>query len=79
MTHVGIPKAERDKLGITENMIRLSVGIENSEDLIADLQQALAAAVSTVLIARWRRGNTQLAGGVSHNCRFVLNLSLRPL
>jgi cystathionine beta-lyase/cystathionine gamma-synthase len=34
---------ERAKVGITEGLVRLSVGIEDKEDLIADLEQALAA------------------------------------
>ncbi len=38
MTHASIPKAEREKIGLTDNLIRLSVGIENIEDLIADLE-----------------------------------------
>lgn len=41
-THSGVPKATRDRLGVTDAMIRLSVGIEDPEDLIADLEQALA-------------------------------------
>jgi methionine-gamma-lyase len=43
MSHVGIPKAEREKYGITDGLIRMSVGIENVEDIIADLSQALQA------------------------------------
>ncbi|MCF6348467.1 MAG: cystathionine gamma-synthase [Flavobacteriaceae bacterium] len=42
MTHASIPEKEREKLGITNSLIRLSVGIEDIEDLIADLQQALS-------------------------------------
>ncbi len=42
-THSGVPKATRDRLGITDALIRLSVGIEAPEDLIADLGEALAA------------------------------------
>lgn len=42
MTHASIPENEREKLGITDSLIRLSVGIEDIEDLIADLQQALS-------------------------------------
>lgn len=42
MTHASIPKEEREKLGITDSLIRLSVGIEDIEDLIADIEQALA-------------------------------------
>jgi cystathionine beta-lyase len=41
MTHAAIPKETRDKVGITENLIRFSVGIESKEDLIADLDQAI--------------------------------------
>ncbi len=41
MTHSSIPKEERKKRGITDNLIRLSVGIEDLEDLLLDLDQAL--------------------------------------
>ena len=41
MTHASIPKEERIKSGLTDSLIRLSVGIEDSEDLISDLEQAL--------------------------------------
>lgn len=41
MTHASVPKAERDKMGITESLVRFSVGIEDVEDLIADVKQAL--------------------------------------
>ena len=41
MTHAAIPKAEREKTGVVDSLIRLSVGVEDVEDLIADLQQAL--------------------------------------
>ena len=40
-THSGVPKATRDRLGVDDALIRISVGIENSDDLIADLEQAL--------------------------------------
>ncbi len=42
MTHASIPEARRGELGITDNLIRLSVGIEDEKDLIADLEQAFA-------------------------------------
>ena len=42
MTHASIPREIREKVGITDGLIRLSVGIEGVEDLIADLQQAIA-------------------------------------
>lgn len=45
MTHAVIPKKIRDRVGITEGLIRLSVGIENADDLIADLKQAIAASI----------------------------------
>ena len=41
MTHASIPKDIRDKVGITEGLIRLSIGIENIDDLLADLEQAI--------------------------------------
>lgn len=41
MTHASIPEDKRKELGITDDMVRLSVGIEDSEDLVADLEQAL--------------------------------------
>jgi cystathionine gamma-lyase/cystathionine beta-lyase len=41
MTHASIPKPERDKAGVVDNLLRLSVGVEDIEDLIEDLQQAL--------------------------------------
>jgi len=41
-SHLTVPPEERRKMGITEQMIRLSVGIENADDLIADLEGALA-------------------------------------
>ena len=41
MTHASIPKEEREKTGVVDSLIRLSVGIEDIEDLIADLKQAL--------------------------------------
>lgn len=41
MTHASVPKEEREKVGVTDDLIRLSVGIEDIEDLIEDLKQAL--------------------------------------
>jgi len=41
MTHAAIPKEEREKTGVIDSLIRLSVGVEDVEDLIADLKQAL--------------------------------------
>ena len=42
MTHASVPAEERTRLGITDGLVRISVGIEDVEDLIADLDQALA-------------------------------------
>ncbi len=42
MTHASIPREERIKVGLLDSLIRLSVGIEDAEDLIADLEQALS-------------------------------------
>ncbi|WP_053970955.1 cystathionine gamma-synthase [Mangrovimonas sp. ST2L15] len=41
MTHASIPKEEREKTGVVDSLIRLSVGIEDADDLIEDLNQAL--------------------------------------
>ena len=43
MTHASVPPEERARLGITDGLVRISVGIEDVEDLIADLDQALAS------------------------------------
>jgi cystathionine beta-lyase/cystathionine gamma-synthase len=42
MTHASIPAPERERIGVTPSLIRLSIGVEDVEDLIADLEQALA-------------------------------------
>jgi len=47
MTHASVPPEQRQALGITDNMIRLSVGIEDADDLIEDLDSAIGAAVET--------------------------------
>jgi methionine-gamma-lyase len=41
MSHFSVPKEQREKYGITDGLIRMNVGIENNEDIIADLNQAL--------------------------------------
>jgi cystathionine gamma-lyase/cystathionine beta-lyase/cystathionine gamma-lyase/homocysteine desulfhydrase len=43
MTHAAIGEKGRKAIGLTDGMVRISVGIENVEDIIADLEQALAA------------------------------------
>jgi methionine-gamma-lyase len=42
MTHYSVPREEREKYGITDGLIRMNVGIENIQDIIADLDQALS-------------------------------------
>jgi cystathionine beta-lyase/cystathionine gamma-synthase len=44
MTHASIPREERIKNGLSDSLMRLSVGIEDADDLIEDLQQAITAA-----------------------------------
>lgn len=44
MTHASVPENQRKALGISDSLIRLSVGLEDVEDLIADLKQAVKAA-----------------------------------
>jgi cystathionine gamma-lyase len=43
MTHASVPPAMRKAMGLTDSLIRLSCGIEDTDDLIADLEQAFAA------------------------------------
>ncbi len=40
-THSGVPVATRERLGVSDNLIRISVGIETAADIVSDLQQAL--------------------------------------
>jgi cystathionine beta-lyase/cystathionine gamma-synthase len=42
MTHASVPRAEREKAGLTDGLVRLSVGIEDLDDLMADLEKALS-------------------------------------
>jgi len=41
MTHASVPAAERVRVGVTDSLLRLSVGVEDIDDLIADLKQAI--------------------------------------
>lgn len=47
MTHGSIPPEEREKLGISDGLIRLSCGVEETEDLVEDVLQALGAVEAT--------------------------------
>jgi cystathionine beta-lyase/cystathionine gamma-synthase len=44
MTHASVPRDMREAMGLTDGLVRLSVGIEDPDDLIADLAQALEGA-----------------------------------
>jgi len=43
MTHAAVPEADRKRIGITDGLVRLSIGVEDTDDLIADVENALAA------------------------------------
>jgi O-succinylhomoserine sulfhydrylase len=43
-THQRLPQAQKDLLGITDGLVRISIGIEDTDDLIADIKQALEVA-----------------------------------
>ena len=45
MTHASVPTETRAELGISDGFVRLSVGVEDADDLIADLHQAIEATV----------------------------------
>jgi methionine-gamma-lyase len=51
MTHAGLPRQEREAAGLTDDLVRISVGCEDVEDLQADLDQALNATAPVVLLA----------------------------
>ncbi len=52
MTHGSIPKEDRERRGVTDGLLRLSVGIEDAQDLVDDLEQALAATRLTATAGR---------------------------
>ena len=43
MTHLSVPQARKDALGISDNLVRISIGVEDAGDLIADFGEALKA------------------------------------
>ena len=43
MTHLSVPQERKDALGITDSLVRISIGVEDADDLIADFAQALDA------------------------------------
>ena len=50
MTHASIPRPEREKVGILDGLVRLSVGIEHVDDLVADLDRGLRKAGLSPLV-----------------------------
>lgn len=50
MTHAGYPKEELKEFGLTDSMVRLSVGIENVKDIIGDLEKALETTDSNKIV-----------------------------
>jgi cystathionine beta-lyase/cystathionine gamma-synthase len=62
-SHLTVASEERRRIGITEQMVRLSVGIENAEDLIADLERALAAMAAPQQVQVGRAGYSAPAVG----------------
>ena len=49
MTHASIPKEERTRIGLSDGLVRFSVGVEEAEDLVADLKHALARFQTVVI------------------------------
>ena len=43
MTHLSVPEERKQALGITDNLVRISIGVEDADDLIADFENALRA------------------------------------
>ena len=43
MTHLSVPEEREQALGITDNLVRISIGVEDRDDLIADFENALPA------------------------------------
>jgi methionine-gamma-lyase len=52
MTHLSVPDERKQALGITDNLVRVSIGVEDADDLIADFDQALAAIPAAATVAR---------------------------
>jgi hypothetical protein len=56
MTHAGYTQPERDELGITDRLVRISVGCEDADDLVADLEQALEG-IQSLRSGPWLEGH----------------------
>ncbi len=61
MTHGSVPPAQREAAGITDGLVRLSVGLEDPSDIIADLEQALLASAATPRLRHATAGEVQAA------------------
>ncbi|KAL8962251.1 MAG: hypothetical protein Q9193_001324 [Seirophora villosa] len=57
MTHAGIPQEQREKAGVWDDLVRISCGVEDAEDLKADVLQALEKAVVGPKISGWSQTN----------------------
>ena len=57
MTHAGIPREQREKAGVWDDLVRISCGIEDAEDLKADVLQALEKAVVAPKVNGWKETN----------------------
>lgn len=67
MTHAGIPKDQREKAGVWDDLVRISCGVEDAEDLKADVLQALEKAVIGPKINGWKETNghaSNMLGGI---------------
>lgn len=64
MTHASVPEKERATLGISDTLIRLSVGLEDAADIIEDLDQALNAAVSISCHENTRKSSVSLFSSI---------------
>lgn len=66
MSHEKVPKEQKDALKITENLVRLSVGLENVDDLIEDLSNALSCIWNSITqefsVMDWLKINPRRSG-----------------
>jgi methionine-gamma-lyase len=65
MTHGDVPRAMRERIGITDGLVRLSVGLEDPRDIIADLSQALEVAHKKVAPSKVASTNERVARALS--------------
>ena len=54
--YANVPRAERERVGVTDSLVRLSVGIEDADELIADLEAALEESHQPSGVRSWERG-----------------------